>query len=119
MNQIKLKRVYELAEESDGFRVLVDRLWPRGIKKENLLYDLWEKDITPSNQLRSWFHVDPTNRWQEFRGLYTQELEHSKSMGNFIQEIQKHPVVTFLFASKNTTHTHAMVLKDFVEHRMA
>ncbi len=115
---IKIKRVYEDPENTDGFRVLVDRLWPRGMKKESLHYDLWAKDITPSPELRKWFHEDQPNHWQQFEALYTKELESSKAVKDFITRIKKEKTVTLLYASKDTEHNHAMVLKEFLEEKM-
>lgn len=113
--QIKLKRVYEDSDESDGFRVFVDRLWPRGMKKGNLHYDLWAKDITPSPELRKWFHQDIDNRWDAFFSSYQKELSESNKMKEFIEEIKKHKVITLLYASKYAQHNHALILKDYLE----
>lgn len=82
MPQIKIKRVYDDPEKSDGYRILVDRLWPRGIKKECLQYDEWAKEITPSPRLRSWFHNDISGHWEEFTSMYREELSHSESCEN-------------------------------------
>ncbi len=115
MTQIKLKRVYEDISQTDGYRILVDRLWPRGIKKEALHYDLWAKDITPSSDLRKWVHQDPSNRWDTFAASYQKQLSESPAIKDFIAEIKKHDEVTFLYASKEPIRNHAAVLKDFVE----
>ena len=117
MTQIKLKRVYDDYDKNDGFRVLVDRLWPRGIKKENLHYDLWEKGIAPSTELREWFHQDIDNRWNEFSRLYKKELEYSEEAKKFSEEIKKYSVTTLLYAAKDETHTHAKVIKEFLENQ--
>ena len=77
MTRIAIKRVYEPATDTDGLRVLVDKLWPRGIRKEALHYDLWAKEIAPSAPLRRWFHADPQGRWEEFRRRYLHELAAS------------------------------------------
>lgn len=79
MTQIKLKRIYEDPEPTDGYRIFVDRLWPRGMKKEAVHFDLWEKDITPSPELRGWFHQAPDERWNEFAALYRKELNGSEA----------------------------------------
>lgn len=115
MIQIKLKRVYEEMDSSDGFRVLVDRLWPRGMKKEHLHYDLWAKDITPSSGLRKWFHDDTEKHWNDFVTMYQKELSESDAVRDFIQTIQEHQVVTLLFASKEPVHNHARILKDYLD----
>ena len=80
MIQIKIKRVYDDPEPGDGYRVLVDRLWPRGIKKACLSYDEWAKEITPSPGLRTWFHDDISRHWEEFTSMYKEELEHSQAV---------------------------------------
>jgi uncharacterized protein YeaO (DUF488 family) len=114
MTQIKIKRVYAPVESTDGFRVLVDKLYPRGIKKENLHCDLWTKDITPSTALRQWYHEDEAGRWDEFRKRYWQELESSPAVKNFVEEIRGQAVVTLLYASKNATENHALILQEFL-----
>lgn len=115
MTQIKIKRVYEDASESDGFRVLVDRLWPRGMKKESLHYDLWAKDITPSPGLRKWFHVDIGKHWDDFVTLYEKELSVSSAVNGFIDSIRSKPTVTLLYASKEPEHNHAKILKAYLD----
>lgn len=117
MTRIAIKRVYEPAEASDGFRVLVDKLWPRGIRKEALPYDLWDKEITPSTPLRKWFHADPQGRWEEFRKRYLHELETSAAAREFIEKIAGRPHVTLLYASKNAAENHALVLKEYLERK--
>jgi len=115
MTQIKLKRVYDDWDKSDGFRVLVDKLWPRGIKKEELHFDLWAKEITPTPDLRNWFHEDIPNRWDAFISSYKKELGESSSMKTFIETIKQHPVVTLLYASKDKEHSHVLILKAFLD----
>ena len=107
MVQVRIKRVYEPEEASDGFRVLVDRLWPRGIKKEQLLYDVWAKDITPSPSLRQWFHQDETGHWAEFVQRYRQELNENPAVETFIDRLRGQQTVTLLYASKNAAGNHA------------
>ena len=118
MSKIQLKRVYEEVDESDGFRVFVDRLWPRGMKKEAIHYDLWAKHIAPSSQLRTWVHQDPESRWDTFSLMYQKELKLSEGTEKFIELIRQHPVVTLLFASKSETQNHAMVLKAYLENSL-
>lgn len=115
MPLIKLKRVYEDYSEDDGFRVLVDRLWPRGIKKEYLHYDLWAKEISPSPSLRKWFHADPEDRWREFSEMYRRELEASSTVAKFVDEIASKKTVTLLFASREPEHNHARILKAYLD----
>lgn len=101
--------------EDDGFRVLVDRLWPRGMKKEHLHYDLWAKDITPSPDLRKWFHGDITGRWKDFTTMYEKELSESDAAKSFIKTIQKYNIVTLLYASKEPVYNHAQILKAYLD----
>lgn len=115
MTQIKIKRVYEPEERSDGYRVLVDKLWPRGIKKEDLHYDLWAKDATPSTPLREWFHEDQQHRWPEFEKLYADELDTSPAMPEILDKLRHKDTVTLLFAAKDTVHSHARVLQSYLE----
>ncbi|NDV96330.1 DUF488 family protein [Dysgonomonas sp. 521] len=115
MTQIKLKRVYEEMSGDDGFRVLVDKLWPRGMKKEHLHYDLWAKDITPSSGLRKWFHSDKENHWDDFVTMYQKELSESAEVKKFIDIISRYDVVTLLYASKEPEHNQAKILKAYLD----
>ena len=90
MIQVRIKRVYEDFSETDGYRVLVDKLWPRGMKKEWLKYDYWAKDITPSPTLRKWFHEDIPGHWGDFVTQYQKELDASPSMADFLTLIKPH-----------------------------
>lgn len=112
--KLRLKRVYEPPAEDDGFRVLVDRLWPRGLKKERAAVDLWLKEIGPSAGLRKWFGHDP-ERWGEFRRRYRGELS---GKADEIAKIRQHAgsaPVTLLFGAKDEAHNQAVVLKEFIE----
>lgn len=113
MTEFRIKRVYEDASPDDGFRVFVDRLWPRGMKKENLKFDLWDKDIAPSPALRQWFHESPDENWEKFAQMYRQELTNSPAVIDFLKIVKDKKVVTFLYASKSPDHNHALVLRDF------
>lgn len=115
MNQVRLKRVYDDFSETDGYRVLVDKLWPRGMKKEYLKYDYWAKGVTPSTTLRKWFHEDIQGHWSEFVEMYQKELDVSSTVADFLAQIKPHPVVTLLYASKDPTHNHARILRDYLE----
>lgn len=115
MKNIRIKRVYSEPEPSDGFRVLVDKLWPRGVRKENLRYDLWAKDLAPSTELRIWFHADPDDNWEEFRLRYLHELKNSEYAADFIKTIRQYDTVTLLYASKNPDRNHALVLQEYLE----
>ena len=111
---IYIKRAYEDPVPSDGFRILVDRLWPRGISKEALNVDLWMKDIAPSNQLRKWFGHDP-DKFDEFSRRYIEELDnHPKAVGKLISSINDHDRITFIYAAKNQKHNNAVVLNGYL-----
>ncbi len=113
-NAIQVKRVYDDPAASDGYRVLVDRLWPRGVKKADLKYDLWLKDITPSSDLRKWFHEDKT-RWSEFTKRYCAELDKEQDAVKQLQDKARHGTVTLLSATKDESHNHANVLRDYLK----
>ena len=111
MGRIQIKRVYETPDASDGFRVLVDRLWPRGVAKERAALDLWMKDIAPSTELRRWFGHDP-KRWTEFQTRYRAELkEHETDLAELRSRARK-GTVTLLFGARDTEHNEAVVLKN-------
>ena len=110
----KLKRAYDPQEDTDGFRVYIDKLWPRGLSHENFHYDLWDKDIAPSNELREWFHADPENRWPEFEKKYTAELEANPAWNALKQLLNTKPVVTLLYSSHDEQHNNAVVVYDLL-----
>ncbi len=110
---MKIKRVYDKPEKEDGFRVLVDRLWPRGMTKEKAKVDLWLKDIAPSTELRKWFDHDP-DKWKEFIKRYQQELKGSKEAVGQLKEKMKAGTVTLLYAARDTEHNEAQVLKEWM-----
>jgi uncharacterized protein YeaO (DUF488 family) len=117
LERVAVKRVYEAAADSDGFRILVDRLWPRGLTKEKARVDLWLRDLAPSTELRRWFHEHPEN-WREFRQSYVTELDAPTAaidLARLYRVIDQKPRVTLLFASKRTDQNNATVLKEFVE----
>lgn len=111
---MKLKRVYLPAEETDGYRILVDRLWPRGISKEKAKIDLWLKEVAPSNELRKWFGHDPEH-FNEFTERYKAELQASGALEELRQAIQEHPDVTLLYAAHDEQHNNAVVLQELLE----
>lgn len=115
--EIKTKRIYDEYNENDGFRVLVDRLWPRGLKKEEARVDLWAKDIAPSDELRKWYSHDPS-KWDEFKSRYLRELENNPKTKEFIETIKKYPKITLLFSSKEKNLNNATVLKEFIENKI-
>jgi len=105
----KIKRVYEKPEKEDGFRILVDRLWPRGLTKEKAKVDLWLKEIAPSTELRKWFAHDP-EKWEEFKKRYLSELKKNKEPVAQLKEKMKEGNVTLIYAAKDETHNEAQVL---------
>ena len=110
---IQLKRVYDDPDPSDGFRVLVDRLWPRGLSREHAKVDAWPKDVAPSTDLRRWFHRD-REQWDEFRKRYTAELADNPALKDLQTEVRKHKHVTLVYGSKDAEHNHAIVLRDAI-----
>lgn len=109
---IKLKRAYEAPASDDGYRVYVDRLWPRGLTHEEFPYDLWDKEIAPSTALREWFHTDPQANWQEFVKRYTAELKANPALPALRNTISGKPVVTLLYSSRSEEDNNAVVLRD-------
>lgn len=109
---ITTKRAYEPAEDSDGFRVYVDRLWPRGLSHATFHYDLWNKDVAPSNQLREWFHANPQCEWVEFEQRYRTELSFNPALATLRDELSGKSKVTLLYSSHDTEHNNAIVLRD-------
>ncbi len=114
MTQVNIKRVYEPASPGDGYRVLVDKLWPRGLRKEQLQFDLWAKQVAPSTALRQWYHQQPQQRWGQFRVKYMDELTHSPAAGEFLSGIKGKKAVTLLYAARNGQQNHALVLQEFL-----
>ncbi len=110
----KIKRIYSEPLADDGFRVLIDRLWPRGISKDKAHIDLWLKDIAPSAPLRIWFGHRHEN-WEEFVELYRKELENNEEGIKYLMRLEEEKgVVTLLYAAKDEQHNHALVLLDFL-----
>lgn len=114
--KINVKRVYDDASgvEADGFRVFVDRLWPRGESKEKFHYDLWARDVAPSTSLRQWFHADPDDRWPEFERRYMAELQQSDAASALARQLASHPVVTLLYSARDETRNNAVVLARYL-----
>lgn len=111
---IRLKRIYEPAAPEDGSRILVDRLWPRGVSKEAAHIDLWLKELAPSDALREWFGHDP-EKWPEFRVRYFRELKSREESLGVLREKAKEGIVTLLFGAADTAHNNAVALKEFLE----
>ncbi len=111
---IQLKRIYEPYSKSDGYRVLVDRLWSRGLTKEKAKVDLWLKDIAPSTELRKWFGHDPL-KWNEFKKRYYAELQKNSEVVSKLVELLKNGKVTIVYGAKDEEHNDAVVLKEYLE----
>jgi uncharacterized protein YeaO (DUF488 family) len=114
---MRIKRVYDEPEESDGFRILVDRLWPRGLSKEKAKIDLWLKDIAPSNELRKWYEHDP-EKWPEFKKRYYNELNGKKELVDSIIKKTRKGTVTLLYQTRETRLNNAAALKEYIETRL-
>jgi len=114
MALIKIKRAYEPIEKSDGFRILVDRLWPRGIKKEDAHFDVWLKEIAPTSELRKWFNHE-TEKWDEFTKKYMTELKVSPALEELLTLVDKHRIITLVYGAKDEQHNQAIVIKEYLE----
>lgn len=108
---IQLKRAYDTASPDDGYRVYIDRLWPRGLSHETFHYDSWDKQIAPSTELREWFHQDPESRWEEFAQRYRSELLANPAFQALKSEIADKPKVTLLYSSRDHEHNNAVVVQ--------
>lgn len=116
MMSIKLKRVYDKPEAADGLRILVERLWPRGLSKKDAKVDMWPKDLAPSTELRKWFGHDPA-KWEEFRKRYFEELGKQKeAVGELLKAVHEKNV-TFVYASKEEKYNNSQALKEYLERR--
>lgn len=113
---IKVKRVYEQPDKRDGMRILVDRLWPRGLTKEKASIDLWLKDIAPSTELRKWFGHDPA-KWKQFQTRYRTELGKKKDSIKLLKQKSKEQDVTLVYGARDQEHNEALVLKRLLDGR--
>lgn len=112
---IQIKRIYEAPHKDDGYRVLVDRLWPRGVSKESAQLDEWIKEISPSDDLRTWFNHD-AKKWQDFKRKYQEEIKNHVDHIKHLKALEKeHKKVSLLFAAKTEAHNNAVVLKSFLD----
>ncbi|MCL4480660.1 MAG: DUF488 domain-containing protein [Candidatus Thermoplasmatota archaeon] len=111
---LKLKRVYEPVSESDGYRILVERLWPRGISKEDAHIDLWMKEVASTTELRKWFNHEDA-KWEEFQEKYKKELSGNHHLEDLRKIISSHENVTLVFSSKNESHNNAVVLYNLLK----
>lgn len=115
---IQVKRVYDKPRPEDGFRILVDRLWPRGLSKENAKIDLWLKAVAPSSELRNWYQHDP-QKWPEFRTRYFAELDNNtEAVKELITHLKERNVV-FLYGAKELRFNNAVALKEYMESKLA
>jgi len=113
----KVKRIYEVPQASDGYRILVDRIWPRGVAKDKARIDLWLREIAPSNALRKWFGHDP-ERWAEFQKCYLKELQGAAELTKQLQDLNKaHGTVTLVFSARDEVHNQAVALRAFLDTR--
>ncbi len=115
--ELKLKRVYEKTEVTDGERILVDRFWPRGIRRSSANIDIWMKGVAPSNELRKWFSHEQS-RWEGFKKRYNKELENNKAFEKLIKFIKDNDTVTLLYSTKDTKHNNAVVLLEAIKKRL-
>jgi uncharacterized protein YeaO (DUF488 family) len=115
---IHIKRIYEKPARTDGTRILVDRLWPRGIKKEAAHVAEWARDVAPSTELRQWYGHD-VEKWPEFQKRYTAELKHNEAVDAFIEKYRDEKLLTLVFSAKDEEHSQAHVLKDYLEHEFS
>ena len=111
---VKLKRAYHAPAKSDGWRVLVDRVWPRGVSKDELRLDDWLKDMAPSTELRKWFDHDPA-KWDAFKGRYFRELDEQSEAVERLLARGHERTVTLVFGAKNTQYNNAVALKEYLE----
>lgn len=114
IQKIQLKRAYDPASPDDGYRVYIDRLWPRGLSHETFHYDFWDKEVAPSTELREWFHQDPDGRWNEFEAKYKAELEANPALDALKKELADKPMVTLLYSSRDQDHNNAVVVKQLL-----
>lgn len=114
---IRVKRVYEQPSDQDELRVLVDRLWPRGLRKSEAKFDLWIKEIAPEDRLRKWFSHDP-EKWEEFRKCYLKELDQKEEYVQELLEKARETDLTLLYSAKDETFNNAVVLKEYLESRL-
>ncbi|NLX19921.1 MAG: DUF488 domain-containing protein [Desulfobulbus sp.] len=113
MPTITTKRVYEPIDKSKGVRVLVDRVWPRGISKEKLQAEHWLKDVAPSSELRKWFNHDP-KRWEEFKHRYWEELQNKPELISFLLALTEEQGLVLLYSARDTEHNQAVALQEYL-----
>lgn len=112
-HNVRLKRAYEPPSGQDGKRILIDRLWPRGVSKDAAALDEWMKDIAPSTDLRKWFGHDPA-RWEEFRRRYAEEVHHNPELLGQLRSLARHGPITLVYSAHDEEHNDAVVLRDLI-----
>ena len=117
MGQVDVKRVYEQAADEDGVRILVDRLWPRGVSKERAALSGWLKEVAPSSDLRRWWHHDP-DRFEDFARRYRTELDDNPALGDLLSIVREHDRTTLVYAAKDPAVNHALILRDYIRHAL-
>lgn len=110
---ISIKRIYDPEEEGDGYRVLVDRIWPRGVSREKASWDEWLKEAAPATELRRWFSHDPA-KWEDFRKKYFEELDRNTDAVPHLRQLARKGKLTLLYAARDTEHNEAAALKDYL-----
>lgn len=118
MPEVRVKRAYRAARRSDGTRVLVDALWPRGLSRERLRLDFWCKEVAPSAELRRWFGHDPA-RWERFKRRYAEELVSHAEEVDCLRQLSANRTLTLIYAAKDEEHNNAVVLKEVIEEELA
>lgn len=113
-HKVDIKRAYDAASAGDGFRIYIDRLWPRGLSHETFHYDLWDKEIAPSTELREWFHTSPDSLWPEFVSRYKAELNANPAFRAMLRTIADKPKVTLLYSSHDRAHNNAVVVEELL-----
>ena len=114
---INIKRVYDPPNKDDGFRILIDRLWPRGMSKQKAKLDLWIKEVAPTNELRQWFSHEP-DKWKEFKEKYRRELSEKQNLLNQIRKLEKDKgTITLIYSARDTEHSNAAVLRETLERK--
>ena len=113
-HKVDIKRAYDAASAGDGFRIYIDRLWPRGLSHATFHYDLWDKEIAPSTELREWFHTSPDSLWPEFVSRYKAELNANPAFQAMLRTIADKPKVTLLYSSHDREHNNAVVVEELL-----
>lgn len=114
---IQIKRVYDDPDSGDGYRVLVDHVWPRGISKDKAKLDEWAKEVAPSDTLRKWFDHDP-DKFTEFKKKFTKELDDNTSVDELVKTLKKHKKATLVYAAKDEKHNNAVALRDYLKKKV-